>query len=81
MDNKKKMAAAISAVMNYIKTQEEAICMQAATAPAPVFEQSQPPFGQKPPVPMKLWGISGRQAQMQMRNMMEMKAFHRLKLR
>lgn len=75
MDNKKKMAAAISAVMNYIKTQEEAICMQAAMSSAPVFEQSQPP------APMKLWGISGRQAQMQMRNMMEMKAFHRLKLR
>lgn len=64
MDNKKKTAA-ISAVMAYIKTEEEAVCaasMAAASAlpPAP---------------PLKLWGVSGRQAQMQMRNMMQMKAF------
>jgi len=26
-------------------------------------------------VPVRLWGISGRQAQMQMRNMMQMRAF------
>ena len=28
-----------------------------------------------------LWGISGRQAQMQLRNMMQLKAFHGLKVR
>ena len=27
-------------------------------------------------VSLNLWGISGRQAQMQMRNLMQMKAFH-----
>ncbi len=60
MDNKKK-AAAVSAVMAYIKTEEEA----AAAAAMPAAS-----------APVKLWGVSGRQAQMQMRNMMQMKAFH-----
>ena len=65
------MAAAISAVMSYIKTEEEILCMQAMT--------SMPDAGTDagPLAPVKLWGISGRQAQMQMRNMMQMKAFHR----
>ena len=69
MENSKKIAAAISAVMDYIKTEEEIVCMQAAPrAPQP------PPASLAPP---KLWGISGRQAMMQMRNMMQAKAFHR----
>jgi hypothetical protein len=69
MENSKKIAAAISAVMDYIKTEEEIVCMQAAPrAPQPTLE---------PLVVPKLWGISGRQAMMQMRNMMQAKAFHR----
>lgn len=68
MDNKAKITAAVSAVMAYIKTEEEAVCMAGmGTAPAPT-----PPA---PTTPLKLWGISGRQAQMQMRNMMQMRAF------
>jgi hypothetical protein len=68
MDNKAKITAAVSAVMAYIKTEEEAVCMAGmGTAPAPT-----PPA---PTPPLKLWGISGRQAQMQMRNMMQMRAF------
>ncbi len=69
MDNEKKIAAAIAAVMGYIKTEEEAICA-ASMAASPAAMPYSPP-----PAPMKLWGISGRQAQMQMRNMMQMRAF------
>ncbi len=68
MENKKKIAAAISAVMDYIKTEEEIVCMQAAP------RVPQPPLALAPP---KLWGISGRQAMMQMRSLMQAKAFHR----
>jgi hypothetical protein len=65
--NRKKMAAALSAVAAYIKSGEEMAAMQApAEAPA----------APEPPAPMpSLWGISGRQDMMQMRNMMQMKAF------
>jgi len=45
--------------------------MQAAAAP-----YVEPPPGVHPAAPpLKVWGISGRQAQMQMRNMMQMKTF------
>ncbi len=74
MDNQnKKIAAAISAVMSYIKTEEE-ISMQ----PLPAVEKIRPA---QVPVLLKMWGISGRQAMMQMRNMMQMKAFHGMKVR
>jgi len=67
--NKKKKAAAITAVIDYIKTEEEAIMMQSAQALAePEKAVSASPAG--------LWGISGRQDLMQMRNLMQMKAFH-----
>ncbi len=68
MQNDKKMAAAMAAVTYYIKTQEEAAAMAAMPAeeePAPVSA-------------VNLWGASGRQSQMQMRNLMQMKAFHGL---
>ncbi|MCP4106957.1 MAG: hypothetical protein GY749_15700 [Desulfobacteraceae bacterium] len=64
MDNKKKTAA-IAAVMYYLKSEEEA-AMQIGMQPA--AEKT------LPPVPMKLWAVSGRQAQMQMRNLMQLKA-------
>jgi len=73
MDQKKKMAAAIAAVAAYIKSEEEAFCMQAAassTGDGPIS----PPA---PAGPANLWGISGRQTLMQMGNMMQLKAFHR----
>ncbi len=59
MDTKKKMAAAMAAVTAYMRSQEEA-AMAAATPKA---------------VPSPVWGMSGRMAQMQLRNMMQMKAF------
>ncbi|NNL43739.1 MAG: hypothetical protein HKO79_14730, partial [Desulfobacterales bacterium] len=48
MENNKKITAAISAVMDYIKTEEEILCMQAAPqAPEPSKASLAPP---------KLWG-------------------------
>ena len=70
MDDQKKMAAAVGAVMAYIKSEEEALCMQAAAgAPAAAV----------PAPALNLWGVSGRQDMMQMRNLMQMKTFHRAK--
>lgn len=69
MENKKK-AAAIAAVMNYITTEEEAICIQSMATPALT-----PLPSPSAAAPMKLWGTSGRQAQMQMRNLMQMRTF------
>jgi len=73
MENKKKIVAATAAVMSYIKTEEEAVGMQ----PAIVTDSAD--FVSRR-VSLNLWGISGRQAQMQMRGLMQMKAFHRVKL-
>ena len=72
MEDTKKIAAAISAVMNYIRTEEEAIYIQSLAAPEvePVQAAHAGAMG-----PVKLWGMSGRQAQMQMRNMMQMRTF------
>ncbi len=63
--NNKKIAAAITAVTRYMQQEEEIIYTQPVQAPAPVLS-----------IKPKLWGISGRQVQMQMRNLMQMKAFH-----
>jgi hypothetical protein len=72
--NNKKIAAGMSAVMNYIRTQEEMAGMQAV----PEQTAAQVPVAA---VSMNLWGVSGRQAQMQMRQLMQTKAFHGLKRR
>ncbi len=71
MDSRKKQAAAIASVVSYLKTEQEAVAMQAAAAP--VIEH--PPGAHPSAPPLKVWGISGRQAQMQMRNMMQMRTF------
>ena len=65
MSKEKKLAAAISAVMAYIRTEEELATLHSAP-PQPPAEES-----------VRLWGISGRQIQMQTRMQMQMKAFHR----
>ena len=70
MENNKKAAAAMAAVMNYITTEEEAICIQSMATPAVT-----PSPASSAAAPMKLWGVSGRQAQMQMRNLMQMRTF------
>ena len=66
MGKNKKMIAAISAVVNYIKTEEDQI--QAA-------KQSHGNFLSA----VKMWGINGRMSMMHMRNLMQIKAFHRVK--
>ncbi len=63
-ENKKKIIAATSAVLRYIQ-EEEIIYMQPSPEAVPVSSCK-----------LGLWGLSGRQAQMQMRNLMQMKTFH-----
>lgn len=67
MSKDKKMAAAISAVMAYIRTEEELTTLQSMSPPHPATDS------------MSLWGVSGRQNQMQTRMQLQMKAFHRFK--
>ena len=69
MEQQKKTAAAMAAVMQYLKTEEEAMHMHSLAA-MPV-EEVQPAAA----APVRLWGTSGRQAQMQMRNLMQMRTF------
>jgi len=74
MEIKKKRAAVIAAVTCYLNTEQEAAAMQAMAAQA--AEQTQiTQAAQAAAPPLKVWGISGRQAQMQMRNMIQMKTF------
>jgi hypothetical protein len=75
MEKNKKMVAAVSAVLQCLKEEEEmnVICMQR-------FSQPQMPMTSKVPVaPVAVgqWTVSGRFDQMQIRTMMQMKAFHR----
>jgi len=69
------MVAAVSAVLNYLKEEEEMkfICMQK-------FAQPEVPTPLHAPVACAgagQWVLSGRHDQMQTRVMMQMKAFHR----
>jgi len=70
MNDQKKITAAISAVMSYME--EEAVSM----APQEIIESAP---GRVPSATVSYWGVSGRQAQMQMRSLMQLKAFHRLR--
>ena len=70
MGNEKKISAAIAAVMYYLREEEAVLIQQAAmsgmpqapSAPAPAFSP---------------WSMNGRQTQMQMRNLMQMRTFQR----
>ena len=77
MEDKKKIAAAISAVWHHIKAEEEAI-HKYETMP----RRHQPISGitKAPTTAFNLWRNSGRQAQMQMRNMMQMRMFQTSRL-
>lgn len=72
--DKKKFAAAIAAVSAYIKTGEEAAAYQAQQQAQPETAQIQQAasqiIGQG-----NVWGISGRQSQMQANTMMQMRMF------
>jgi hypothetical protein len=73
--NEKRKAAVISAVLHYIRTEQEAAAMMAAQstgAPRVPLSISAPALDFKP------WGMSGRQAQMQMRNLMQMRTFRKV---
>ena len=71
MKKDKKMAAALAAVSATIKSEEEAALAAApemATRPGSLTG-------------LNLWGLSGRQSMMQMRNLMQLKSFSGFKLR
>ncbi|OQY08139.1 MAG: hypothetical protein B6I22_01670 [Desulfobacteraceae bacterium 4572_123] len=75
MEENKKMVAAISAVMSYI-SQEQSMTVEAGDAAG-----GQVPGFSAPAAPVKMWGLSGRLARMQMRNQMQLKSFHGARLR
>ncbi|MCP3862036.1 MAG: hypothetical protein GY695_02670 [Aestuariibacter sp.] len=66
--SEKKLAAAIGAVSALIRMEEEAM----AFGPPEIRGRRKLPQG-------NLWGNAGRQGIMNMRNMMEMKTFNRLR--
>ena len=70
MKNDKKVTAAIGAVIHYIRMEEDAIRMQAAG-----FGMPQVPAAPLPPAAVNPWGMNGRQTQMQMRNLMQLRTF------
>ena len=69
-----KQAAAIAAVMAYMKEEEEIACAMAMQMQPSLLAPTPPAHP-----PQKPWGLNGRQAQMQLRSMMQLKAFHRIK--
>jgi hypothetical protein len=76
MEKDKKIAAALAAVTAYIHSEQEALMMA-----APVSQPGLAPAGPTPVEKIVIrdsnpWGASGRQAQMQMRSLMQMKSFH-----
>ncbi len=68
--SRKKMAAALTAVAYHIHSEQEILASQSAM-PTAMFPERTPPA-----LPAKLWGVAGRQDQMQMRMQMQLKAFH-----
>jgi hypothetical protein len=74
MTHDPKRAAAIAAVAAYITAEEAAF---AETAEDAGETEAGVPAGRTPGPWPSVWGLSGRQQQMQMRNLMQMKALHR----
>jgi hypothetical protein len=70
MENKKKISAAIAAVMHYIQEEEAVLLQQAAMGGMP-----QAPAVSAPATAISPWSMNGRQSQMQMRNLMQMRTF------
>ncbi len=65
------MAAALAATMQYIKSEEEAAIM--ATGGLATMPGQAAAVGNNPQMNFKPWGMSGRQTQMQMRNLMQLR--------
>ena len=72
MNDKKKITAAVSGVLHFLRTEQEALAMSSTL---PTTRQPSPSAVYGPLLPFKPWGISGRQAQMQVRNLMQMRTF------
>ena len=72
MTQDKKMAAAIATVMSYIQ-EEEAVAMASMAGIPQMAAVAAPAAADR----IKPWGMSGRQAMMQMRNLMQMRTFQR----
>lgn len=75
MKDKKKIAA-VTAVLACLKEEEDVVAgieMQRARTQRDLNKGLQPQ--------MNIWGVTGRQAQMQFRNLMQAKAFHGLNIR
>ena len=70
MHNKKKISAAVAAVIHYIQEEEAALMQQAGMG-----GMVQAPAAPLPPAAVNPWGMNGRQTQMQMRNLMQMRTF------
>ena len=70
MNDKKKKVAAISAVLQYLRTEEDMDGSAFSTHRQPAISIRQ-----------NLWGLHGRQTQMNMRTMISMKGFHGWKAR
>jgi len=70
MESKNTQAAAIAAVMSYLKAEEEMMNMQAMALPG--FERA---LAARAAPSLRVWGLSGRQTQMQMRSMLQMRTF------
>jgi hypothetical protein len=70
MDEQKKISAAIAAVMHYLQEEQAILAQQAAMGG---MAQASPAAaaGYSP------WSMNGRQAQMQMRNLMQLRTFQR----
>ena len=72
MNHQKKISAAIAAVMYYIQEEEAILMQQAAMGGMP-----QAPSVSAPAATFSPWSMNGRQTQMQMRNLMQMRTFQR----
>ena len=70
MQYDKKITAAIAAVTHYIQAEEDAQRLRAAMLDVP---QAAP----APSVGLNPWGLSGRQTQMQLRSLMQLRTFQR----
>ena len=71
MNENKKVTAAIAAVIDYIEEEEAAVLLQSPMPGMPTSDVRGPYTAFKP------WSLNGRQMQMQLRNLMQLRAFQR----
>ncbi len=71
MRNNKKVAAAIAAVTHYLRMEEETVMMQQAA----MIDMPQVPSIPAPAKAVSPWSMNGRQTQMQIRNLMQLRTF------